>query len=147
MLLIVTAVTAAAGQAPSDGERRKGLARKLVNTTGGARLGTRLIQATVAQLKETYPTLPDAVWQEHLAEVRTDDIVELVVPRHANYFTAEEMERRQAFYDTPIGRKLLEVQPSILLEAMTVGRQWSEGITRRMLERLKQRGQFGDTPK
>ena len=39
-------------------------------------------------------------------------------------FTEAELDEILAFYDTPVGKKMVETTPKVMEKAMTVGQQW-----------------------
>ncbi|MDN3593633.1 DUF2059 domain-containing protein [Zunongwangia endophytica] len=39
-------------------------------------------------------------------------------------FTEAEIDEILAFYDTPVGKKMVETTPKVMEKAMTVGQQW-----------------------
>ena len=39
-------------------------------------------------------------------------------------FTEDELDEILAFYDTPVGKKMVETTPKVMEKAMTVGQQW-----------------------
>jgi hypothetical protein len=70
----------------------------------------------------------------------TDEIAKL----YADAFTDSEMKEILAFYQSPIGKKLIEVQPKMTEASMNFAQNWanklSEEVTARMREELMRRG-------
>ncbi|WP_417886601.1 DUF2059 domain-containing protein [Zunongwangia sp.] len=52
-------------------------------------------------------------------------------------FTEEELDKILAFYDTPVGEKMVETTPKVMQKAMTVGQQWGmelQGIMQKYMQ-------------
>src|SRR5579859_6882897 len=59
---------------------------------------------------------------------------------YAKHFTADEIRGLIAFYETPLGQRVLEEQPKITLESMPIGSGWGRRAGERAVERLRQKG-------
>ena len=49
-----------------------------------------------------------------------------MIPIYDKYFTHNDIRSLIRFYDSPIGRKFIKMQPYILTESMQAGTKWSE---------------------
>ncbi len=47
-------------------------------------------------------------------------LMDAIVSLYAQHFTAEELAQIAAFYDTPVGRKVIREMPALLSESMSV---------------------------
>jgi uncharacterized protein len=56
---------------------------------------------------------------------------------YAQHFTAEEMGQISAFYDSPVGRKMVKEMPVILSETMTVARTFGQKIALEVISKLQ----------
>ena len=43
-------------------------------------------------------------------------------------FTASEIQGMIAFYESPIGKRFMEVQPQLMKEGMALGQEWGARI-------------------
>ena len=111
--------------------------------TGAGRLGLQVIDAIMVSMKKAHPEVPETFWTEYRAEIRADEMVELAVPIYAKYLIVDDMRQLAAFYETPLGKKMVQVQPAILQECMAAGQQWGQDIARRIIQRLKDKGYGG----
>jgi uncharacterized protein len=114
--------------------------RKLLQVTGAGQMTLQVMSTLIASIKEQWPNVPEHVWAEVLGEFKGDDIVELMIPVYQKHFTHEDVRGLLAFYESPTGRKLLEVQSQLMQESMVVGRQWGEQCFDRAWKRLRARG-------
>jgi hypothetical protein len=140
LILAGGSIVSAQVHEPKTAEARAADVRKLFEVTGAARMGLQMRTSLGETLRKAHPEVPDAVWSELLAEFRSEELAELAVPIYMKYLTAEEIEGLLTFYESPLGRKLLEVQPQILQESVVVGRQWGEDCARRVMKRLREKG-------
>ena len=58
---------------------------------------------------------------------------------YADYYTPAELRELAAFYETPLGRKMLMVEPKILNDWETFSRDWAKSLMAKVLCRLEMR--------
>ena len=75
---------------------------------------------------------------------RSAEIVNDVAKLYATRFTEQELKDALAFYKSPLGRKLLTEEPSILDQSMRNAQTWanrlSEEVIGKMRTEMKKRG-------
>jgi hypothetical protein len=75
---------------------------------------------------------------------RIAEFAEAMTLIYARHFTVAELRQIQAFYNTPVGQKLLDRMPAIAQESMTLGQKIGEAIGKdvqgRIIEELRKRG-------
>ncbi len=57
---------------------------------------------------------------------------------YANKLTVDELNGIAAFYKSPIGEKLIQIQPEIMQESMAVGQAWGMKIGREIEQEVRQ---------
>ncbi len=114
--------------------------RQLMDVMGSGRLGVQVMTGMLGQYKKTFPDVDGSFWDDFMKEVKPDDLVDLMVPIYDKYFTDDDIRQMIAFYNTPVGKKLVENLPLITQESMTVGMEWGKQIGQKVMERLKQKG-------
>jgi hypothetical protein len=64
---------------------------------------------------------------------------------YAAHYTPEELRELAAFYETPLGRKMLMVEPKIMNDWETFSRDWAKCLMAKVLCRLetKSAGRLG----
>lgn len=82
---------------------------------------------------------------ETITELLSDgSLLDELVPIYARHFTHQDVRNMIAFYETPLGRKMLEVTPRIMQESMQLGQQWAlrvmPGVQEKVTARLKAEG-------
>ena len=71
-------------------------------------------------------------------------LVDLYVQLYHKYFTRDEIKQLTVFYNSPLGRKMQSVSPTLLKDSIAVGQRWGQMISpliqQRVRERLQQSG-------
>ena len=128
-------------------------AHQLVNVTGATALFSPLIAGVVEQAKLLYlqqnPALAKDL-NEIAAKMRTDlqprfvEVQNEVAKLYAQHFTDKELKEILAFYQSPVGKKVLSEQPKVVEGSMKFAQDWanklSEEVTAKMRDELKKRG-------
>jgi hypothetical protein len=127
LVLLSMAVVAEAQQPASDADARAVAARKLIQATGAGRMGAQAAETVLNSMKQLYPAVPEEFWSEIRVEIRAEELADLAVPIYVKYLSLEDMQQLLTFYESPVGQKLLQVQPAILQESMSIGQQMGEG--------------------
>ena len=88
-------------------------------------------------LKRMVPNAPEKFWNDFMAEVSPDDLVNMVIPIYQKYLTEDDVQAINRFYDSPAGRKLIQSQPMIMRESMMQGQAWGQKLAKKVIERYK----------
>lgn len=102
---------------------------------------------TIRQLKPEIPEDADrAAGTIAISVLREnqESLYELYSILYAQYFYAEDIASLLAFYESPIGEKMVSVQPNLMADAAAHGQRWAQAmepeIGRRIAEELKALG-------
>ncbi len=129
-------------------------ARSVVDAEGGiataqatlTRLRNQLVALIATQshkpVSEVGPILDELILPEVRANV--GGLIEIQVGAYASHFTVSELQDVQAFYQSPTGRKLVALKPTITQETFSAVVQWSKRVVgeaiKKHADELKQRG-------
>jgi len=104
--------------------------RRLLDLTGAARLAVQSMETLLPAQRAAMPQVPAEFWDAFLAHARRDvlQLVDSLVPVYAAHFTKAELDQLVRFYESPIGRRLAEVQPLITQASMQAGQRWGARI-------------------
>lgn len=114
--------------------------RKLLAVTGAGALGQQVMDQMFTALKPMAPALPPEFWDDVKKEMNADELVELVVPIYARHLTHEDVIALVAFYETPVGKKMIAVQPALVAESMQVGQAWGVKVGAKLVEKIQAQG-------
>jgi hypothetical protein len=138
-----TAALAQEGAAAAQIEPEKAAAiRRLLRVTGASELMVTSIETSMPAQKAANPQIPEVFWEEFAARLRADvdGFIELLVPLYDKYLTLDEIRQLIDFYESPLGRRLVEVQPTLAAESMLAGQQWGARLGMEVAADLAARG-------
>ena len=125
-----------ARQDASDVAKKKEVTvRAVIAASGGDKLGEQVVDQMGALLKDS---VGSAFWKKFRGKVRTQELVDMVVPIYARHFTQEELEQLLAFYQSPIGKRFVEEQPLLLRESMEAGAAWGRKLAEEAMKEAEE---------
>lgn len=123
--------------------------KRLMEMTGSANLAQQFAAAGSQQmfqvLKVSRPEIPERALSVMHAEllaliseklVAPGGLVDLVVPIYHKHLTHQEIRELIGFYQTPLGRKTIEVLPRVVNESMATGQQWGQALAPEIERRI-----------
>lgn len=116
--------------------------RRMMEMTGAAKIGFQVMDQMMVHLKPLAPEVPESVWEEVVAGFDPDEMIELVIPIYERHFTHDEIKELIAFYESRLGKKLIEKLPHIMQESMSVGEQWGQDIAEKVIKKLEADGYY-----
>jgi len=140
-------------RADTDPEALK-TAKAILEATNASATGTQMITVLMKSLTGILTAsnpgkgqeISDILNQVVLPEFQKSmpDLVELTAHTYADNFSAAELKQILAFYQTDIGKKLIQRQPEIVREQISVGQTFAATLMARvhdkMLDALKAKG-------
>jgi uncharacterized protein len=152
---VCVCVPPAAAQDVAPNAKRADIER-LLEMTRALALGEQMASAMTTQManvvRSANPAIPPRVI-DALSEVvdaviaeRLPEFQEQVIVLYDRHFEHEDIRGLMTFYDSPLGRKTIQLLPLITQESMELGRAWGASlgpeIEQRVMERLRREG-FG----
>jgi hypothetical protein len=138
LLLVARPASAQTAAAQSEDEALRTDVLKLMDVTGASKIGMQFasfIAGPLRQaLKQSQPDIPDRVWEiakETIDAELTkafegpDGLMPQVVSLYMKYFTHDDIRAMLAFYETPVGKKTIQVTPMLLQDSAIVAQQWA----------------------
>jgi len=114
--------------------------RKLISLTGGDKVGEQMIDQMIKSFSAYNPNIPASFWDEFKKNIDINKINEMNIPVYDKYLSAEEIKETIKFYESPVGRKLIEALPKILEETYTAGEQWGYEVGTKLQNMLMEKG-------
>jgi hypothetical protein len=114
--------------------------RRLLEVTGSSKIGEQAFNQIVNSFKQTMTNVPAEFWTEAIKGFKPDELVDLIVPIYDKYLTHKDIKDLIKFYDTPVGKKFVSVQPQIMQESMAAGQQWGQQLAQKVLLKLQEKG-------
>ncbi len=109
-----------------------------------------ITQALLQNLRQRKPGMSEEqiagvvkITEEVFAE-NFDSFNELMVHLYDKHYSGDDIEQLQAFFESPVGKKMIAVTPSFSRESFQIGAEWGQllqpQIDRRVRELLKPAG-------
>ena len=130
----------AAAPQPSGDPAKIADIRKLISLTGGDKVGEQMIDQMIKSFSAYNPNIPAEFWDEFKKNIDTNKINEMNIPVYDKYLSADEIKETIKFYESPVGRKLIEALPKILEETYTSGEQWGYEVGTKLQSMLMEKG-------
>ena len=125
-------------------------AQRLLELTGAAKMGEQfgalVVTQMVSVLKTAKPDIPSRA-----LEIVKDETTKLLAQNitsqngllfqiatlYSQYFSDDEVRTMIAFYETPIGRKLVASQPLLFQESVKIGNAWGQSLSGELGRRIR----------
>jgi hypothetical protein len=119
----------AASASPPD-SARLAAARAVIEASGTVESMVAGMKAALPAQKAANTQLPDEFWTRVEKRLAQDapQLADSIAVVYATNFTQPELEALTAFYHSPAGMRLRELQPQIIAEASAIGQRWGMRI-------------------
>lgn len=87
------------------------------------KLDAKAKQAKLAELEKAVPQVRAAIHQVFNDPGLMEEMLDAMVPLYANTYTLEEVRQMSAFYQSPVGQKMLATTPKLMGEGMALSNQ------------------------
>jgi hypothetical protein len=148
-VLLVTLCQLCAGAQDSGGvgaEKARDI-RRLMEVTKANDVGMQMARQSLEALRQN-PAIPEAqrdrilkiLEEELMTEFGNNKLAEGMIPIYDRHFTSEEIKGLLAFYETPLGRKVVETLPEVMSEAQNFGAERGRIAGLRAMTRMMNEG-------
>lgn len=127
-------------QADKDQATKRVEIRQLIELTGAANVSADALRQIIAPLRAGFPQVPDEFWDTFVKEVRSEELVDLVVPIYDKYYTREEIHDLTMFYRSPVGQKTIKILPKLSADAIDAGQEWGKTVADRAMRKIHDKG-------
>jgi hypothetical protein len=123
-------VRAGAQAASAPDPEKVRLIRQLITTAHLTDQALQVIEQALPAQRAANPRVPAAFWDRFLeqARARRGELEEGYIALYDRNFTTAELRGLLAFYESPIGKRFVEVQPVLMREGMAMGQEWGTRI-------------------
>jgi hypothetical protein len=134
------AAAARANKSPKIDPAKEAAIRRLLDITGASTLATQTMDQMEKDMRPLIANaLPAGDYREKLLDLFFEkfrskrdpaDLINLVVPVYDKYLSDDDIKGLIQLYQTPIGRKVIEVLPKVAAESQAAGAKWGEQLGR-----------------
>ncbi|MEL6143536.1 MAG: DUF2059 domain-containing protein, partial [Bacteroidota bacterium] len=105
-----------------------------------ANFETSIQQMIDLQKDQLGTILPDVFFERFLEESKTgfDSLIVDLIPIYQDTYTKEEVKGLIAFYQTDLGKAMLEKTPLVMQASMQVGAAWGERMALRIMQEIEE---------
>ncbi len=114
--------------------------KTLLSLTKSGELAVSMMQEMLNAYRQGLPQVPEEFWLAFAKKVKTEDLVDMLVPIYDRHLTHSEVTSLIEFFQSPVGKKLVSVQPEIMKESMQVGQAWGEKLANEVTAELQKQG-------
>jgi hypothetical protein len=136
-----------AQSATANDSTRRDLARRVLVITRAAETTITQMESLIPAQAAATPNVPPIFWDRFMERTRAsiDTLVTVLIPAYADHFTTEELRGMLAFYESPLGRRMVELQPAVMQTSYQIAEQWGERLAQEVAAELLASGQLGGT--
>ncbi len=109
----------------------------MLEVTGMSKILEQVVDQLLNNMKVSHPDLPPEFAETFRKKVKVDDLINLIRPVYAKYYTAEDLRAISAFYQSPTGKKMLTNMPKLMAEVSEIGRAWGEKMGREAFQEIQ----------
>lgn len=143
-LIVVSSVAGAQAPSPTPtGDSAKAaLIHDLLTRTRAVEQAMAMLDASIAAQRGVPSRIPAIFWDrfQARAHARQAELEAMIAAIYDRHFTTDDLRQLLAFYDTPVGKKLLATLPTITQESVAAGREWGGKLGAAVGEELTAEG-------
>ena len=117
--------------------------KKFFKVSGTEASFKNIIPVMIENLKQNqaFSTIPEEFWTEFAKEAETSYKVleEQIGEVYKKHFTSAEIKQLIAFYESPIGKKLVSEQPQIQTESYQLGSEWGRLLGEKVVKKIQEK--------
>ena len=113
---------------------------KLLRISGTDKMADQMMDAIIPQFQQLIPDIPKAFWDRFRAKLNIDDLLYACIPAYSKYYTHEEIKQLIAFYESPLGKRMVEITPLLAKDTMEIGQKWGEKLGQEIVGELISEG-------
>ena len=141
LTLVLTLMTPALAGAGTDiAPEKEADIEKLLEITESLDMGQQMVDQLFAMQQSVQTAVPQEVWDEIRAELDMTRMRPVIIAIWDRHFSHDDIRGLIDFYESPLGRKLIETQPAVMQESMAAGELWARQVLQRIRTKLAQKG-------
>ncbi len=112
---------------------------QLLELTGSGKMAIQMMDQIMGSLKTTHSKTSEDFLKEFKKEVKAEDLTNMIIPIYDKHYTESDIDQLIAFYNSPIGKKMISTMPQVIQESMVVGQTWGKQIIEKIQAKLKEK--------
>lgn len=132
LLVIVLAAGCAARVAPPQNGGAQDRVRRLLQISDAGSLTKPVVDSVIRPARAYMVKVPESFWTDFERRVDRNEAVERLIPVYQARFTPQEVEQLIAFYESPIGRRMVGVQADLNKDVAKALEEWRQQLNLRL---------------
>lgn len=112
---------------------------QLLEITGSGKIGIQVMNQMINNFKKSYSKVSEQFWEDLKKEIKAEDLEKIIIPIYDKYYTETDIDQLIAFYNSPIGKKMIATMPQVMQESMAAGQIWGKQISEKVIAKLKEK--------
>ncbi|OYX82369.1 MAG: hypothetical protein B7Y83_15010 [Flavobacteriales bacterium 32-34-25] len=112
---------------------------QLLELTGSGKMAIQMMDQIMGSFKTTHSKTSEDFLKEFKKEVKAEDLTNMIIPIYDKHYTESDIDQLIAFYNSPIGKKMISTMPQVIQESMVVGQTWGKQIIEKIQAKLKEK--------
>lgn len=139
MVLLGSTAMLVATPAQAAGGAKLRKIHKLLEVTGAARMGQQIMVQLIARMRQSLRDVPEAFWDKMVKRADVKGMIGDVANLYDKHLTMGDVDGLLKFYRSPVGRRFIKLQPTLMRGSMQIGQDWGQKLTRQVIGELKAR--------
>lgn len=118
--------------------------KTLIIMSGSGDLGMQVIDALLPQFSQMLPDVPNEYWTKFRNKIEVNELIEMIIPIYAKYYTDDDIKQLIEFYKSEIGQKMIKLSPLMMQESMSAGQEWGKKIGEELIKELIKDGYISE---
>jgi hypothetical protein len=119
-----------------DPAKRREIER-LLELAGINQLMEQMMDQMISSFSKENIGIPKEFWVRFRKRLDIKELINLMIPIYAKYYTMEDLKAINAFYSSDAGKRMLANTPQATNEAMQAGQKWGEALAERVSAELE----------
>jgi uncharacterized protein len=129
-----------------DPEKLKAI-RTLLDITGSVKTMQRIVNTMLDEQAAQHPEIPAEYWKRFKTKFKPEELAERILPVYDKHFTREEINQMIVFYQSPVGKKMAELEAPIQQQCMAIGQQYGQELGMQIAQEMQREAQDGKSGK
>jgi uncharacterized protein len=137
-IAVLIVPTPSFAQAAPDRAAKVAAARAFLKSSGAVDAMLAGMRANLPAQRQAMPQVPEEFWVRFESRMvkEAPALSDSIAFLYANTFSVSELQQLTTFFRSPIGRRLVEVQPHLIAESSAVGQRWGARLGEEIAKEL-----------
>lgn len=137
LLILSFCVLSISANAQSTSKSQK--INQLLELTGSGKMGIQVMNQMMNSFRNSYSKVNEEFWEDFKKEVKAEDLTNMIIPIYDKHYTESDIDQLIAFYNSPIGKKMISTMPQVMQESMIAGQAWGKQISEKIQAKIKEK--------